>query len=44
MYHNVDVNVESNVTWFHLNHHLVSRRIYELSFYGGDSITLGHPE
>ena len=36
----LDVNVTSNVTWFHLNHDMVSRRIYKLSFYGGHSITL----
>ena len=35
----LDVNVTSNVTWFHLNHDMVSRRIYKLSFYGGHSIT-----
>ena len=29
----------SNITWFHLNHDIVSRRIYKLSFYGGHSIT-----
>ena len=40
MYDGVDVNVTSNVTWFHLNHDIVSRRIYKLSFYGGHSITL----
>ena len=39
----LDVNVVSNVTWFHLNHDMVPRRIYKLSFYGGHSITLGHP-
>ena len=43
MYDGVDVNVTSNVTWFYLNHDMVSRRIYKLSFYGGHSITLGHP-
>ena len=36
----LDVNVASNVTWFHLNHDMVSRRIYKLSFYGGYSTTL----
>ena len=39
MYDGVDVNVTSNVTWFHLNHDMVPRRIYKLSFYGGHSIT-----
>ena len=34
----LNVNVTSNVTWFHLNHDMVSRRIYKLSFYGGHSI------
>ena len=29
----VDVNVTSNVTWFHLNHDMVSGQIYKLSFY-----------
>ena len=33
MYDGVDVNVTSNVTWFHLDHDMVSRRIYKLSFY-----------
>ena len=41
---NHDVNVTSNVTWFHLNHDMVLRRNYKISFYGGHSITLGHPE
>ena len=27
IYDGVDVNVTSNVTWFHLNHDMVSRRI-----------------
>ena len=44
IYDGVDVNVTSHVTWFHLNHDMVSRRIYKLSFYGGHSITLGHPK
>ena len=45
MYDGVDLNVtSSSVTWFHLNHDMVSRRIYNLSFNGGHSITLGHPE
>ena len=39
IYDGLDVNVTSNVTWFHLNHDMVSRRIYKLSFYGGHSIT-----
>ena len=39
VYDGLDVNVTSNVTWFHLNHDMVSRRIYKLSFYGGHSIT-----
>ena len=39
IYDGLGVNVTSNVTWFHLNHDMVSRRIYELSFYGGHSIT-----
>ena len=29
----LDVSVTSNITWFHLNHDMVSRRIYKLSFY-----------
>ena len=33
----LDVNVRSNITWFHLNHDMVSRRIYKPSFYGGHS-------
>ena len=28
-----------NVTWFHLNHYMVLRRIYKLSFYEGHPIT-----
>ena len=40
IYDGLDVNVTSNVTWFHLNHDLVSRRTYKLSFYDGHSITL----
>ena len=44
IYDGLVVNVTSNVTWFHLNHGMISRRIYKLSFYGGHSITLGHPE
>ena len=39
IYDGLDVNVTYNVTWFHLNHDMVSRRIYKLSFYGGHSIT-----
>ena len=38
IYDGLDVNVTSNVTWFHLNDDIVSRRIYKLSFYGGRSI------
>ena len=34
----LDVNVTSNLTWFHLKHDMVSRRIKKLSFYGGHSI------
>ena len=42
IYDGLDVNVTSIVTWFHLNHDMVSRRIYKLpvSFYGGHSITV----
>ena len=29
IYDGLDVNVTSNVTWFHLNHNMVSRRIYK---------------
>ena len=29
IYDGVDVNVTSNVTWFHLNHDMASRRIYK---------------
>ena len=39
IYDGLDVNVTSNITWFHLNHDMVLCRIYELSFYGGHSIT-----
>ena len=39
-YDGLDVNVTSNVTWFQLNHDMVSRRIYKLSFYGGQFITV----
>ena len=28
MYDGLDVNVTSDVTWFHLNHDMLSRRIY----------------
>ena len=42
IYDGVDVNVTSNVTLFHLNHDMVPRRIYKLSFYGGHSITIGY--
>ena len=40
IYDGIGVNVTSTVTWFHLNHDMVSRRIYKLSFYGGHSIAL----
>ena len=40
----LDVTVTSNITWFHANHGMVSRRIHRLFIYGGHSITLGHPE
>ena len=40
-YDGLDVNVTSNVTWFHLNHDMVPRQIYELPFYGWHSITRG---
>ena len=43
IYDGLDVNVTSNVTWFHLINDMVSRRTYKLSFYGGPSVTLGHP-
>ena len=39
IYDGLDVNVTSNVPWFHLNYCMVSRRIYKLSFYGGHSFT-----
>ena len=35
IYDGVGVNVTSNITWFHLNHDMVPRRIYKLSFHGG---------
>ena len=38
-YDGLDVSVTSNITWFHLNHDMFSRRICKLSFYGGHSIT-----
>ena len=42
IYDGLDVSVTSSTfTWFHLNHDMVSRRIYKLSFYGGHSITIG---
>ena len=44
IYDGLDVNVTSTVTRFHLSHDMVSRQIDKLSFYGGHSITLGHPE
>ena len=33
----LDVSMTSNITWFHLNHDMVSRRLYQLSFRGGRS-------
>ena len=43
IYDGLDVNVASNVTWFRLNHDMVSRRIYkQCFFYGGHSTTV-HP-
>ena len=39
IYDGLHVSVASNITWFHLNHDMVSRRIYKLSFYGGHPIT-----
>ena len=39
IYDGLDVSVTSNITWFHLNHDMVSRRIYKLSFDGEHSIT-----
>ena len=39
LYHNLDVSVTFNITWFHLNRGMVSRRIFKLSFYGEHSIT-----
>ena len=35
IYDGLDVSLTSNITWFHLNHDMVSRRIHKLSFYGG---------
>ena len=37
-----DIYIYNDITWFHLNHAMVSRRIYNLpvSFYGGYSITV----
>ena len=40
IYDGLGVNVTSNITWFHLNYDMVSRRIYNLSFYGGHFITI----
>ena len=34
IYDGLDVSVTLNITWFHLNQDMVSRRIYKLSFYG----------
>ena len=42
VYDGLDVNVTSNFTWFYLNHDMVSRQVYKLSFYGGHSITSAH--
>ena len=36
----LDVNVTLNITWVHLNHDMVPRQLYKLSFYGGHSITI----
>ena len=37
----LDVNETSNnITWFHLNYDMSSRRIYELSLFGGHFVTL----
>ena len=44
IYDGLDVNVTSSTTWFHINHDMVSCRIYTLSFHKGHSFTLGHPE
>ena len=38
IYDGLDVGVTFNITWFYLNHDMVSRRIYKLSFYGEHSI------
>ena len=40
LYDGLDLNVTSTVTWFHLNHDMVARRIYKLSFHGGHSIAV----
>ena len=34
IYDGLDVSVTSNITSFHLDYDMVSRRIYKLSFYG----------
>ena len=39
----LDVNVTSNVSWFHINHDMVPHRIFILSCYGGNSITFSSP-
>ena len=44
IYDGLDVSVASNITWFHLNYDMVSRRTYKLPFYGGHSITGGAVE
>ena len=40
LYDGLDVNVTSTITWFDLNHDMVSRQIYRLFIYGGHSITM----
>ena len=42
IYEGLDVSVTSNITRFHLNDGMVSRRIYILCFNGGHSITSGN--
>ena len=44
IYDGLDVSLTSNITWFHLKHGMVSRRIYKLPFYREHPITLAHPE
>ena len=43
IYDGLDVNVTSDITWFHLNHEMASRRIYKHSLYGGHSIISSAP-